>query len=235
MVLVSAQLRFRVTDKLNKVSSHTAVAISDLLDDCLKEWKLSNVSATTDNGDEFRCSRSQITSIWLDCGRIISLCVSLLLVFNDVLTFKGQGDAPALHPQSLIREVQAAVVFIRGYSGRGTELRTRQEQYRKKLKHKELVERARLLKAENIAIDASMRVDLKHAVDQEVNQVNSGLIDNEEDANQREVAEDRDAAKLSTMDHWAIVSRANRLILRNVTRWSSSFMMLEIHTVGTNQ
>jgi hAT family C-terminal dimerisation region len=220
--------------------SHTGVVISDLLDECITAWNLSNVDAVvTDNGANFvaaanALTRARVSGLTVD-ENLRCACHTLQLVIGDAITFKppygSVGAArlpPADHIETLINKVQNAVVFIRGSAQRTTYMVDRQREYAEKLKAK--ARKARLAyQAACTAQNEATAVQAEAAAVSAEDAASEELIDHSDHANRearKTEAELTDAAFLSEIEHKSIVSRANRLTLRNATRWSSTYLML---------
>ena len=217
--------------------SHSGMFISKLLKECLGEWGLTELPAiVTDNGSNFvaaakELTRESVADIHVD-ESFRCCCHSLQLAIGDAIYYKPPANSdssaiPADHVQNLIESVAKAVTFIRASEARLTSLNDFQTKYKAKL-IKELA-KIRLNKA-YVATDALLMLTTglfsSAADDAGVDEIlrASALIHDElayRDAQQQQSPPD-----LSDIEHQAIISRATRLILRNATRWSSTYLML---------
>ena len=223
--------------------SHTSLNISDLLDECLKFWKLRELPAiVNDNGANFvaasnAITRGQIEGLHID-EQFRCAAHTLQLVIDDALYFKplrgakgADRNPPAGHVQLLVDKVANAVNFLRNVSApvRMLALRSAQQLYRNKLRDKHNSARQAELNAANSASrceisdsEFDLIDDGQQAVDHASGSTSDSASINQESSDQTDAYE----YNLTGLEHRAIVSRAEKLILRNATRWSSTFSML---------
>ena len=146
---------------------------------------------------------------------------------------------PPDHIETLINRVQTAVVFIRASPPRAAYMLEHHAEHVERLTAKARTARLayeHMLKAQNRANDEAAE-EAKADAEQAATDVQlaheaqvQGLVDHIEHADDQDRQSDvqlSDAAFVSELEHKAIITRANRMTLRNATRWSSTFLMLQ--------
>ena len=191
--------------------SHTAVSIEELLVQVLAEWKLSHLACiTTDNGSNFVAAvnlltRERESTCTVDEG-FRCACHTLQLVVGDVLDFKVIPSKPqpdASDPEFYVQKVHALCVWLRGSNGRPEALKKFQVALVKSLKNQNRTNEATRLQ--------QTELNTAEEIDAQIQQA-------EDEKSQARVEDDE--------SHHIVVSKAWKLILKNATRWSSTYLML---------
>lgn len=192
---------------------HTAPAISALLDTVMEQWELSHVNTiVTDNGSNFVAAMNIVTKrrsvgFFVD-DSMRCACHTLQLLVDDAIDYQPpkdapQQDVPNSHVQYYIDRVQAIVVFLRQSPLRMQALAEAQRAYRRECRERQATAALEQEMADTLMSLIGLEDDEPKHMD-----LSYQLVDNVE-------------------DHRVITTRANQLILRMATRWSSAFLMLE--------
>jgi hypothetical protein len=135
---------------------------------------------------------------------------------------------PDWHAETLIERVQSAVSFIRGAPARGILFQAEQNIMREAAKERMRLRRETDAQSSNQPSPATHpRVDVDPAAQsyRDLISEDEHLIDAE--TNHAAEAKREENDDFESMDHRVIVSKANRLKMRNITRWSSVHLMLD--------